>query len=160
MPTRTLALAALLSSSLAVAGPHLELEVGAGASGLSTAVATFSGRVGLDLFDFLTPSVRFLSAAPLEVTSPVGWGVLAELRLHTSGTLQLTGGVALGVASANLAWRATTSGQLDQLAPYLTADIGLRLKLGPVLIGVGVGGAPWVSPQWMALANVGVSLFG
>jgi len=157
MRIRTLALLALLSSSVAVAGPHLELEVGAGASGLSTAAATFSGRVGLDLFEFFTPSVRMLVATPLSL-DPAGWAFLGELRLHTPGVFQLTGGVAFGLSSAGMAFRAATT-SLTALAPYLTADIGVRLKLGPVLIGIGVGGNPWVSPQWVALANIGVSLF-
>jgi hypothetical protein len=164
MHTRTLALWALLSSSVAFAGPHLELEVGAGASGLVDPAAffthpsaTFSGRVGLDLFEFFTPSVRVLVATPLSL-DPAGWAFLGELRLHTPGVFQLTGGVAFGLSSAGMAFRAATT-SLAALAPYLTADLGVRVKLGPVLIGIGVGGAPWISPQWTALANVGVSLF-
>jgi hypothetical protein len=159
--TKTLALVALLGSSVAVAGPHLELEVGAGASGLSTVAATFSGRVGLDLFEIFTPSVRVLIAAPLTfdaVTNVAGWAVLGEVRLHTPGVFQLTGGIQFGASTAAMAFRALVSNPAD-VVPYLTADIGFRVKLGPVLIGIGVGGNPWISPQWVALANIGVSLF-
>jgi hypothetical protein len=166
MHLRILALAALLSSSVAVAGTHLELEVGAGASGLPDKVpptaASFSGRVGLDLWDFLTPSIRFVTATPLTNPLPpygstAGWRVLGEVRLHTSGVFQLTGGLAFGVASASMLWTAANTGQ--DVGAYLSADIGVRLKFGPFFVGVGVGGSPWVSPHWETLANVGVSLF-
>jgi hypothetical protein len=165
--TRALALAALLGSSVAVAGPHLELEVGAGISGpdfrlsdfsnFSRINASFSGRVGLDLFEIFTPSVRVMFANPVNLTDTTGWTVLGELRLHTPGVFQLTGGVAFGVSSVNMIYESVVSGQ--NIAPYLTADIGIRFKLGPILLGVGVGGSPWVSPHWNLLANVGVSLF-
>lgn len=160
MSHRALTAFAVVLASAATASPRLELEVGAGATTLTEISPTFTGRIGVDLMDWLTPSLRVISVTPLSAQA-MGWGVLAELRAHTSGVVQLTGGVALGIASASFTApsRGGVETQINGVTPSLWADLGLRVTLGPFWIGASVGGAP-VSWQLMGLVNIGVAVFG
>jgi hypothetical protein len=168
-PAHVVALLCLLALP-AFAGPQLEVEVGAGASGLSLIAPTFTGRVGVDLMGWFTPSLRVMSLTPLSGDT-VGWSALAELRAHTPGVFQLTGGVGLGLATASFTRQAsgavstqvstlaTSTLSTNTIAPYLFADLGVRVKLGPVFVGASVGGAPFAN-QYLALLSVGFAAFG
>jgi hypothetical protein len=157
MSRRAIAASVAVFACAASASPRLELEVGGGLTAISQLAPTFTGRIGLELMGWFTPSVRVMSLTPLSARA-MGWSVLAELRAHTPGRVQLTGGLALGVASASFTARSgVMDARVDQVAPYLWADLGLRVILGPFWIGAAVGGAPF-DAQLMVLANVGVAI--
>ncbi|MDP1920316.1 MAG: hypothetical protein Q8L14_28990 [Myxococcales bacterium] len=141
--------------------PKLELEVSAGATARTELTPTVSARIGVDFWNWFTPSIRVLSVAPW-AGSQSAWAIQAELRGHTKGSLlQLTGGLGLGLATANvLRSDAGLDASLARPAqPWLTGDIGARLLLGPFFIGVSVGGAP-LQRQWLGSLNLGVIAFG
>jgi hypothetical protein len=152
--------AALVAAAPALASPKLELEVGAGAAGLAEVSPTFTGRVGVDLMGWFTPSLRVMSLTPLSGDA-MGWSVLAELRAHSPGRFQVTGGVGMGVATAGFTRSATGAVdlQLSRVSPYLFADLGVRVMLGPVFIGASIGGAPFAG-QYLGLVTLGVAVFG
>lgn len=153
-------LASLVGAAPCLADPRLELEVGAGASSLAHPTPTFAGRIGVDLLDWFTPSLQVMSATPLSGAA-AGFGIIAELRAHTRGRFQLTGGVGMGLATAS--FTSPSSGlvdaQLNRVSPYLFADLGVRVTFGPFWVGASVGGAP-LAQQWLALLTVGFAAFG
>jgi hypothetical protein len=159
-PLRFLALAALLSAAPALAGPRLELELGGGVFDVATPQPAFTGRIGVDLLGFLTPSLRVSSLTPFSASAS-SWLVLAELRLHTPGMVQLTSGVAVGFATADVqhASSAPLEASVTRNAPWLQADVGLRVVVSRFWVGAGVTYAPFAQ-QWMGTLNLGVSLFG
>lgn len=141
--------------------PKLELEVTAGATARTELTPTVSARIGVDFWNWFTPSVRVLSVAPWS-GSQSAWAIQAELRGHTKGSLlQLTGGLGLGLATANVV--RSDAGLDASLArpaqPWLTGDLGARVLLGPIFIGVSIGGAP-LQQQWLGSLNLGVIAFG
>src|SRR3954471_14581956 len=99
---RLLVMAVLAASvSARAASPNLEIEIGGGANSQSLIAPTFTARLGLDLFEHLTPSVRVITLMPgLSTSAETSWAVLGELRGHTSGRFQLNAGVGLGVGNA------------------------------------------------------------
>ncbi|MEW5743344.1 MAG: hypothetical protein AB1938_30825 [Myxococcota bacterium] len=157
---RLVALALVLSSVPALAGPKLELELGGGAVDWSAPQPTFTGRVGADLFGFFTPSLRVTSLSPFSASAST-WLVLGELRLHTPGPVQVTGGVGLGFATADVRHvpDAPLEASVTRNAPWLQADLGLRVMLGRFWLGAAVTSAP-LERQWMGTLNLGVALFG
>lgn len=157
-PMRVAVLAAVLSAVPALAAPTLELEVGGGAFDVRAPQPTFTGRVGVDLLGFVTPSLRVTSLTPLSGASSA-WLMLGEVRLHTPGPVQLTGGVAVGFATADVTHAAPLDTSVSRLSPWLQADLGLRVVLGRFWIGAAVTSAPLQS-QWMGTLNLGVSFLG
>lgn len=155
MNARLLVLLAALAASPALAGPRLELEVGAGAWALKAFTPNVTGRVGLDLFGWFTPSLRVLTLNALG-SNPTALSILAEGRAHTKGLFQVTGGVAVGFATATVS---PDGSSVARAAPALLGDLGVRVMLGPVWLGAGVGGNP-LALTWQALLNVGVVAFG
>ena len=149
-----------LLAAPAWADPKLEVELGAGASGLAAPTPTLMGRIGVDLLDWFTPSLRVMSVTPLSGQS-MGWSVLGEFRAHTSGRVQFMGGLGMGLATASFTTRPTggVDASLNSVSPYLYADLGLRVFLGPCWIGLSAGGAP-LARQWLGLLTVGFSAFG
>lgn len=148
-----LALLLLLVASPAPAA-KLELEVGAGA-GRSADGPTLSGRIGLDVLEHLTPSVRALTSGWGE-TSSQAWAVLGELRAHTSGRVQLTGGLGLGVGAAYVssAPGEGVTARLLRTSPTLRADLGLRVTFSSLWVALGVAGSP-SSPGLLGMLSVG-----
>ena len=139
----------------------LELELAGGASAQNDLTPTVSGRIGVDLWNWLTPSVRVLSIAPWAGPTSA-WAIQGELRAHTKGTLlQLTGGVGLGLATASVDRSASgVDATVSRAAqPWLTGDLGARLLLGPFFVGASVGVAP-LQRQWLGSLNLGVIAFG
>jgi hypothetical protein len=157
-PMRVAAFAAVLSALPALAAPTLELEVGGGAFDVRAPQPTITGRVGVDLLGFVTPSFRVTSLTPLRGASSA-WLVLGEARLHTPGPVQLTGGVALGFATAHVTHAAPLDTSVSRVSPWLQADLGLRVVLGRFWIGVAVTSAPLQS-YWMGTLNLGASFLG
>jgi hypothetical protein len=157
---RLVALAALLSSAPALAGPRLELEVGGGVFDVSAPAPTFTGRLGVDVLGFFTPSLRVTTLTPFSASAS-SWLLLAELRLHTPGMVQLTGGVAAGFATADV--RHPSSAPLEATvarnAPWLQADLGLRVVVSRFWVGAAVTYAPFAQ-QWLGTLNLGVAFFG
>jgi hypothetical protein len=155
----TLTLSLLLAAP-ARAAPKLELELGAGASGLTAPNPTFLGRIGLDLANWFTPSVRVMSVTPLSGHA-MGWSVLAELRAHSSGHVQFMGGLGIGLATAAFVTRPSggLDAQVNSISPYLYADLGVRFTFGPFWVGLSAGGAP-LAQQWLGLLTVGFCAFG
>jgi hypothetical protein len=141
----------VLVSSAASATPSLELEVSGGAQGsVRTGNASFGGRVGVDLFDWFTPGVRALT---LDKES---WAVLGDLRAHTPRRLfQLNGGIGVGLALA----RVEPAVDMQRVAPYLIADIGVRLNVWRMWIGLNVGGSPF-DARWLGMLSIGIAPFG
>lgn len=141
--------------------PKLEVEVSGGVTSRDDVSPTVSARLGVDFWNWFTPSVRVVSVSPWAGTQSA-WAIQGELRGHTKGTLlQLTGGLGIGIATANVS--RSTSGLGAELTrpaqPWLTGDIGVRALLGPVFLGVSVGGAP-LQQQWLASLNLGFVAFG
>ncbi len=138
---------------------HLELEVGAGAYGWGTPAPAFTTRVGVDLFDWFTPSIRLTTASPWLGHSS-SWAVLAELRAHSRGRVQVNGGLSFGMA--NLAFAApvphVVATSVNPVHPYVLGDVGVRVRLGHGWIGFNIGGSPF-APAWMAMLNAGLVLF-
>ena len=118
--------------------PKLEVEVSGGVTSRSDLTPTVSARLGVDLWNWFTPSVRLVSVAPWS-GSQSAWAIQAELRGHTRGSLlQLTGGIGFGLATANVV-RAPTGVDADlsrPAQPWLTGDLGGRVLLGPLFLGV------------------------
>lgn len=141
--------------------PKLEVEVTGGVTSRSDLTPTVSARLGVDFWNWFTPSVRLVSVAPWS-GSQSAWAIQAELRGHTRGSLlQLTGGIGFGLATANVV-RAPTGVDADlsrPAQPWLTGDVGARVLLGPLFLGVSVGGAP-LQQQWLASLNLGFVAFG
>lgn len=139
--------------------PKLEVEVSGGVTSRTDVTPTVSARLGVDLWNWFTPSVRLVSVAPW-AGSQSAWAVQGELRAHTRGTFQLTGGLGFGLATANVV--RTGSGLDADLTrpalPWLTGDVGARVRLGPLFLGVSVGGAP-LQQQWLASLNLGFVAF-
>jgi len=150
----------VLPAAPARAQARLEVELGAGASGLAAPSPTFTGRVGIDLLGWFTPSLRVMSVTPLTGRG-LGWSVLGEFRAHTAGRVQLTFGLGMGLATASFTsgGAAGLEAQLNPLAPYLYADLGVRVLFGPLWVGLCAGGAP-LAQQWLGLFTVGFSAFG
>lgn len=166
-PTRWLLLWLALLSSAVLAGPRLELEVGGGATALPAVSPAVQARVGLDLFDVLTPSLKVVSRSPWSPAESTV-GAYFELRAHTRGVVQLTGGVAAGLFSATVATAGTpvvgadgvvTVSQPTRLRDDYLADLGLRVKLGPAFVGASVGVAP-AQQQVFGTLTLGLALFG
>lgn len=155
MNARLVLLVAALSAAPALASPRLELEVGAGAWALKAFTPNVSGRVGLDLFGWFTPSLRVMTLNAIG-SDPTALSVLAEARAHSKGIFQVTGGVGVGFATATVS---PSGSSVARAAPALLGDVGLRVMLGPVWIGAGVGANP-LALTWQALLNVGVVAFG
>jgi len=155
MNARLMVLLGALSASPALATPRLELEVGAGAWALKAFTPNLSGRVGLDLFGWFTPSLRVMTLNALG-SDPTALSILAEARAHSKGIFQVTGGVAVGFATATVS---PDGSSVARAAPALLGDLGVRVMLGPVFIGAGVGGNP-LALTWQAMVNVGVVAFG
>jgi hypothetical protein len=149
----------LLVAAPALASPHLELEGGAGVYGWSNPWPVLTARAGIDLFDWFTPSLRVTSASPVGFGQSE-WAVLGEFRAHSRGTLQVNGGLGVGLGTAKLVANpfAGVNAQVASVAPYLVGDIGVRVMIGRAWVGANVGGAP-ISMAWLATLNVGVSLF-
>jgi len=141
--------------------PKLELEISAGATTRLQLSPAVSGRVGVDLWNWFTPSVRVVSVAPW-AGSNSAWAIQGELRAHTGGTfVQLTGGVGLGLATATIDREGSELDATVQKAaqPWLTGDVGGRVLLGPVFLGASLGYAP-VQRQWLGSVQLGVIAFG
>jgi hypothetical protein len=156
------ALALLLCSTQALALPALELEVNGGVKGHhgpDTIGPTLGARVGIDLWDLVTLSVRGMSLSTFDQPSQE-FGLLAEVRLHNRGRFQFNGGLALGLAIATVA--PATDG-LDftyaAVRPFPLVDVGFRVNLWKFFFGVNVGGWPF-TPTWMGTLSVGMSFFG
>ena len=158
----SLALLGLLVCSSAAAFPALEVEAAGGILGrdsVQSIAPTFAGRVGLDLFDRVTVSMRGMSLSPITAPTQV-WGFLADAHVHTRGHFQVNGGLGVGFALA-----AFSSGDkaldvsLSGVRPFLLADVGVRLALGHFFIGLNAGGWPW-TPMWMGTLSFGVRFFG
>jgi hypothetical protein len=148
---RLLAVLFVLCSASAFATASLELEVGGGAHGLHDAAPTFTGRVGLDLFDWLTPSVRAMTVGMPNVDS--SWAVLGDLHVHTPPHLFQAGiGAAVGFAVASRTGAST-------VAPYFMGDVGVRLNFWRMWVGLNVGASP-LPVSWMAFASIGIAPFG
>lgn len=159
-----LAAAALLFSTPALAVPALELEVNGGVKGHNgpeTIGPTFGARVGLDLWDLLTLSVRGMTLSTFDQPRQE-LGFLADVRVHSRGRFQVNGGLGLGLAIATIApsgdW---VDASFTTVRPFPLADVGVRLNLWKLFIGLNVGGWPFnPTPTWMGTLNVGISLFG
>lgn len=143
----------------ALARPSLELEVGAGANGNFRALSpSFSARAGLDFFNLLTPSVKVMTLNSLGSPN-AAWALLGELRAHTRGRLQLTGGIAVGFGTAVFSSHPEgITPSVATLKPWVTADVGARVLLGPFFVGFNLGGTPF-NPGWTAMLTVGFKLF-
>jgi hypothetical protein len=147
----------LLLTSAPCLAAKLELEVGAGATSARAFDApSLTGRIGLDFFDHLTPSLRALALTPVGRSDLSAWALLGEVRAHTSGRFQLNAGLGVGVGSARFAPGPGTgvSARLDRVAPYLMGDVGARLCLWKFWVGLNVGGSP-SSPGLMATLSLG-----
>lgn len=166
--TRSLLLLVGLTAASATAGPRLELELGGSAAALPAPAPLLQARVGLDVFNVLTPSLKVVSRSPWSPRE-ANLGVYFELRAHTRGVVQLTGGVAAGLfattlSSAGGAGGGDVEGGLSATPPvrlrddYL-ADLGLRVMLGRVWLGASVGVAP-LQQQVFGTVTLGVALFG
>ena len=160
---RTFRLFLLLSAVVAVpafASPALEIELGAGAHGLKEAAPTVTGRLGLDLWNWFTPSFRVMSLNSL-ASDQQAWAMLGELRAHTRGRFQLNGGLGLGFALASFAPGDDrgVNAKVTTVNTYLQGDIGLRLTIGRFWVGLNVGGAPY-QQMFMGTLNLGVRAFG
>ncbi|MBK7862388.1 MAG: hypothetical protein IPJ65_28020 [Archangiaceae bacterium] len=155
---RLAVLCSLLLSTAALASPVLELEVGAGAHGWVTDPSpTFSGRVGLDLFDWFTPGVRAMSLTHFKADDR-SWALLADLRVHTAPRLvQLNAGVDVGFALAHV--NDTETVTTERVSPYLMGDVGVRLNVWRMWVGLNVGASP-MGPSWVGMLSVGIAPFG
>jgi hypothetical protein len=92
----------------------LEVELGGGGGATwQTFAPAITGRLGVDWVDHITTSVRLLTLTGMhgqltgtsqDVTSGYqAWAALAELKVHTSGTFQLSAGAGLGVGQPSVA---------------------------------------------------------
>jgi hypothetical protein len=138
---------------------RLEFEVGGGVTSRTDLSPTLSGRLGVDLWGWFTPSIRLISVGPWTPATSA-WAIQGELRAHTRGFFQITGGIGFGLATANVARDAQVfDADLTRAAqPWLTGDVGARLVFGPLFVGASVGGAPF-QQRWLFSANVGLIAF-
>lgn len=157
-----LVLFALLFSTQALAVPALELEVNGGTFGhdfVSAPTPTLGARVGLDIADLVTVSVRGATLCKFDQPRQE-LGLLADVRLHSRGRFQLSGGLGLGLAIATFD---SSGGSLDAgfatVRPFPLVDLGVRLNLWRFFVGVNVGGWPF-TPTWFGTASVGFQFFG
>ncbi len=157
--TRSVVLAVLFSSLAAWASPRLELEVGGGPILQTDFAPSLSARVGVDLAEHFTPSLKVLTlSAP--GAEQMNWATLAELRAHTSGTFQVGAGLGVGFGNAVVAAKSTgVDAQFFKVQPYLSGDVSARVMIGRFWVGLNVGGMP-LEHLWMATLNVGVAAFG
>lgn len=131
----------VLAFPFAARAAKLEIEVGTMHT-LAVTPRSLTARIGLDVLGHLTPSVRALAQSPT-CCGPQTWALLGELRTHTGGWLQLTGGLGVGVGTAYLAdgpadtTTATVSVQRKR-STYLIGDLGLRMMLRDFWVGAGV----------------------
>lgn len=156
-----LLVAALLFSSKALAVPALELEATGGMHGGACCGPSplLGGRVGIDLWDILTFSVKGMSLSRFEArTQEVGF--LLDVRVHNRGRVQFNSGLSLGVAVATFADSGSgVDTAFNVVRPFPLADIGLRVNIWKFFVGVNVGGWPF-TPTWFGTLSAGVSLFG
>jgi len=156
-------LAGVLVCSAAWASPQLEMEAGGGIFGHADSSPTFTGRVGVDFWNHLTPSVRLITLSPLD-SGRSAWAVLGELRAHTNGRWQVNAGLSLGLGTATFATgtdHSPLAANLYSASPYVMGDVGLRLMLGHFWVGVNVGGSPMPDNQyWLGTLSVGFRMFG
>jgi hypothetical protein len=153
-------LAGALVALAAGATPRLELEVGGGATGVTGAAMApaLNARVGVDFWEHVTPSLKVLTALPLE--GDTSWATLAELGVHTSGTVQVSASVGLGFGNAVLsAGDRKLDAQFFQVKPYLEGEVGARVMFGRFWVGLNVGALP-LDRTLLASLNLGVSAFG
>ena len=146
----------LLTSAPALAA-KLELELGAGAtSARAFETPSVTGRIGLDFFDHLTPSLRALALTPVGRGDLTAWALLGEMRAHTSGRFQLNVGLGVGVGSALFGPGpgSSVNARFDRVAPYLMGDVGARLCISKIWVGLNVGGSP-SSPGLMGTLSLG-----
>ena len=159
---RLLILALLSSSFGAWASPRLELEVGGGATGTASLRPDLSpslgARVGVDLWEHFTPSLRVLTLSPLG-SDHTSWATLAEARIHSSGIFQVSAALGAGFGNAEVGTQPALDAQFFQVKPYLEGDVGARVMIGRFWIGLNVGGMP-LDRTWIASLNVGVAAFG
>ena len=124
----------------------LELEIGAGAATAATTTPALTARIGVDFLDHLTPSLRALAVAtPSGREGLAGyetWALLAELRAHTAGTVQLTAGLGMGIGRINLAPTPSVAGQLDGPGAYLAGDLGVRVMVQSLWVALGITASP------------------
>jgi hypothetical protein len=158
----SLALAALLFAAPAFAVPALELEVNGGVKGHNgpdTIGPTLGARVGIDLWDILTFSVRGMSLSKFDQPTQE-FGLLLDARVHSPGRFQVNGGLGLGLAIATVSpggdW---LDASFTTVRPFPLLDVGVRLNLWKFFVGLNVGGWPF-TPTWMGTLSVGISLFG
>jgi hypothetical protein len=120
----------------------LEVELGGGGGATwQTFAPAITGRLGVDWVDHITTSVRLLTLTGMhgqltgtsqDVTSGYqAWAALAELKVHTSGTFQLSAGAGLGVGQPSVAepWSAAPPHSNSALVPYTQGSLGGRLKV-------------------------------
>ena len=148
---RALALTCVILQ-LPAAAARLELEVGAGAESRAAA-PMLTGRVGVDFFDWLTPSLRAFAVSP-----PGGdvsaWALAGELRAHTRGRVQMFGALGLALGNAYLfAENDTYSARMVRQGAYLLGELGARLRLFDFFLGLSVGGSP-LSDRFLVTASL------
>jgi hypothetical protein len=161
--TKWVVTAAVLVCSAASASTALEMEAGGGVFGHADTSPTFTGRVGVDFWNHLTPSVRLMTLSPLD-SGRSAWAVLGEIRAHSNGRWQVNAGLSLGLGTATFAGgtdHQALSANVYSVAPYVLGDVGLRLMLGRFWVGLNVGGSPMPDNQyWMGTLSVGFRAFG
>lgn len=156
---RPILLAALLCSTPALAVPALELEVHGGVKGNNgpdTIGPTLGARIGLDIADLFTVSVKAMSLCKFDDPHQE-LGFLLDARLHTRGRFQFNGGLGLGLAIASFDQGGDAA--FNVVRPFPLADIGVRLTLWKFFVGLNVGGWPF-TPTWFGTLSFGVSFFG
>jgi hypothetical protein len=121
---------------------------------------TLGARVGLDLFDLVTLSVRGMSLSRFDQPRQE-IGLLADVHVHSRGRFQVNGGLGLGLAIASVE---QAGGGLDvsysTVRPFPLLDVGVRLNIWKFFVGLNVGGWPFGVPTYTGTASVGISLFG
>ncbi len=156
---RPLLLAALLCSTPALAVPALELELNGGVKGHDgpdTIGPTLGVRVGLDLADLFTLSVRGMSLCKFDQPRQE-FGFLLDARFHSRGRFQFNGGLGLGLAIASV--ESGGDWAFSVIKPLPLVDVGVRLNLWKFFVGLNVGGWPF-TPTWLGTLSVGVNFFG
>jgi hypothetical protein len=156
-------MAAVLVCSAASASTGLEVEAGGGVFGHADTSPTFTGRVGVDFWNHITPSVRLMTLSPMD-GGRSAWAVLGEIRAHSNGRWQVNAGLSLGLGTATFAAgtsKTSVSANLYSVSPYVMGDVGLRLMLGRFWVGLNVGGSPMPDNQyWLGTLSVGFRAFG
>jgi hypothetical protein len=119
---------------------QLELEVGGGVAFASAVAPALSVRAGYDLWDHLTLSGRFVGIDQPTQSQYDGtgnapaayqaWAAMAEVRGHTSGTIQANLALAAGLGQATLQYPPPAPGaEHGGVAPAGQVTIGTRLLL-------------------------------